>query len=43
MDVKALWEAIIEQKADILRTFFHEDTSINWHFFYKYSIGKILL
>ena len=31
MDVNALWEAIIEQKADILRTFFHEDAYINWH------------
>lgn len=31
MDVNALWEAIIGQKADILRTFFHEDAYINWH------------
>ena len=31
MDIDALWEAIINQKADILRTFFHKDAYINWH------------
>ena len=31
MDIEALWVAIIEQKADVLRTFFHKDAYINWH------------
>lgn len=31
MNINALWEAVIDQKADILRTFFHEDAYINWH------------
>ena len=31
MDINALWKAIIEQQADILRTFFHTDAYINWH------------
>ena len=40
MDVNALWEAIIEQKADILRTFFHEDAYINWHCSNEYFTVK---
>lgn len=31
MDINELWEAIIKQKADILKTFFYEDAYINWH------------
>lgn len=31
MNIEALWAAIIEQNADILRTFFHEDATVNWH------------
>ena len=31
MNIEAFWEAVIEQKADVLRTFFHKDAYINWH------------
>lgn len=31
MNIEAFWEAVIEQKADVLRTFFHKDEYINWH------------
>ena len=31
MNIEAFWEAVIEQKAGVLRTFFHKDAYINWH------------
>ena len=31
MNIEAFWEAVIEQKADVLRTLFHKDAYINWH------------
>ena len=31
MDLEALWTAIIEQNAQMLRSLFHQDASIHWH------------
>lgn len=31
MNLNLYWEAVLQQDADKMRTFFHEDAFVNWH------------
>ena len=31
LDVKAFWNAVLQQDADAIREYFHSDAWVNWH------------
>lgn len=31
MNLDAYWKAALQQNADAMRSFFHEDAFVNWH------------
>lgn len=31
MDIKAFWDAVLRQDADVIREYFHPDAWVNWH------------
>ncbi len=31
MDLKAYWQAVLKQDANIIKNFFHKDAYVNWH------------